>query len=88
MSRIGRLVPPCSVVNFIVSSFCPESTENCEDSTVVGLPLSMEPFSIDAFVTSPSVRVVKSLKKSDFILVAQHYKLEVSSVLRKSEIKK
>jgi len=48
----------------------------------------MEPFSIDAFVTSPSVRVVKSLKKSDFILVAQHYKLEVSSVLRKSEIKK
>jgi len=66
----------------------PLSTENCEDSIVVGLPLSMEPFSINAFVTSPNVRVVKSLKKSDLILVAQHYKLEVSSALKKVKSKK
>ena len=30
---------------------------------------------------------MKSLKKSEFILVAQHYKLEISSTLKKSELK-
>ena len=47
----------------------------------------MEPFSIEAFVTAPSLRVVKSLKKSVLIVVAQHYKLEISSTLKKGELK-
>ena len=47
----------------------------------------MELFSIEAFVTAPSLIVVKSLKKSELIVVAQHYKLEISSTLKKSELK-
>ena len=38
-------------------------------------------------MTALNLRVVKSLKKSEFILVAQHYKLEISSTLKKSELK-
>ena len=38
-------------------------------------------------MTAPSLKVVKSLKKSELTVVAQHYKLEISSTLKKSELK-
>jgi len=48
----------------------------------------MESFNIEAFTKEPTLKVVKSLKKAELIQVAQHYKLEVNSTLRKSELKK
>ena len=51
--------------------------------TVLLFALIMEPFNI---VAEPTLKVVKSLKKADLIQVAQHYKLEFSSTLKKSEI--
>ena len=47
--------------------------------------LIMEPFNIETFMEEPTLKVVKSLKKVELI---QHYKLEVSSMLKKSELKK
>ena len=47
----------------------------------------MEPFNIETFVEEPTLRVVKSLKKAELVSVAQHYKLEVGSTMKKSQIK-
>jgi len=46
----------------------------------------MEPFNIEAFAEELTLMVVKSLKKAELIQVAQYYKLEVNSILRKSEL--
>ena len=36
----------------------------------------------------PTLKVVKSLKKADHrVVVAQHYKLKVGSIIKKSKIK-
>jgi len=48
----------------------------------------MEPFNIKTFVEEPTLKVVKALKKAELIQVAQHYKLEASSALKKSELKR
>ena len=48
----------------------------------------MELFNIETFVEELTLKVVKSLRKTELIQVAQHYKLEVSSTLNKSELKK
>ena len=48
---------------------------------------TMEPFNIETFVEEPTLRVVKSLKKAELVSVAQHYKLEVGSTMKKSQIK-
>jgi len=48
----------------------------------------MEPFNFEKFVEELTLKVIKSLKMTELIQVAQHYKLEVSSTLKKSELKK
>ena len=47
----------------------------------------MEAFTIESFVEEPTLKVVKSLKKAELVVVAQHYKLEIGSTIRKSGIK-
>ena len=59
--RRRRLVPLCSICELHCIIVPPSKTVNI--FIVVVLPLTMEPFSIEAFVTAPSLRVVKSLKK-------------------------
>ena len=48
----------------------------------------MEPFNFETFVEELTLKVIKSLKMTELIQVAQHYKLEVSSTLKKSKLKK
>ena len=47
----------------------------------------MELFSIEAFVEELTIKIVKSLKKADLLVIAKHYKLEVGNTMKKSEIK-
>ena len=48
---------------------------------------TMEPFNIKTFVKEPTLTVVKLLKKAELVSVAQHYKLEVGSTMKKGLIK-
>ena len=45
-------------------------------------------FSIKAFVESPKLPILVSLKKADLSALAQCYKLEITSIMKKSNIQK
>ena len=45
-------------------------------------------FNAERFVASPTLEVFNSLKKAELLLVAQHYKLSVTSSMGKGEVKK
>ena len=47
----------------------------------------MDSFSVEDFVRDPTLRVIHSLKKSQLIDIAKHYKLEVDSSQKKGEVK-
>ena len=47
----------------------------------------MDPFSVESFVEKPSLRVVRVLKKSQLTTLAQHFKLELTTTMKKSEVK-
>ena len=45
-------------------------------------------FSVESFVDSPKLSALMSLKKTELATLAQHYKLEVPSNMKKSDIRK
>ena len=45
-------------------------------------------FSVESFVDSPKLFALMSLKKAELATLAQHYKLEVPSTMKKSDIRK
>jgi len=45
-------------------------------------------FSIESFVDSPKLSTLVPLKKADLSALAQHYKLEITSTMKKSDIRK
>jgi len=45
-------------------------------------------FSVEAFVTSPSVEMLNSLKKTELLQLADHYSLATSTSMGKSQIKR
>ena len=45
-------------------------------------------FEVESFAASPTLEVFNSLKKAELLLVAQHYKLSVTSSMGKGEVKK
>ena len=50
--------------------------------------MKMDSFSVEDFVRDPTLRVIHSLKKSQLIDIAKHYKLEVDSSQKKGEVKR
>jgi len=47
----------------------------------------MDPFSVESFLEKPSLKVVCVLKKSQWTTLAQHFKLELTTTMKKSEVK-
>ena len=45
-------------------------------------------FSVESFVDSPKLSTLVPLKKADLSALAQHYKLEITSAMKKSDIRK
>ena len=45
-------------------------------------------FSIESFVDSPKLSTLVPLKKADLSALAQHYKLEITSTMKESDIRK
>ena len=45
-------------------------------------------FSVESFVDAPKLSTLSSLKKAELTALAQHYKLEVTNTMKKSDIRK
>ena len=45
-------------------------------------------FNLENFVSSPSLKVINSLKKANLLVIAQHYDLRVSDAMTKAQLKK
>jgi len=45
-------------------------------------------FSVDAFVSKPTLNELAVLKRSELVTLATHYNLEVSSGMRKGDVRK
>ena len=45
-------------------------------------------FSVESFVDSPKLSTLVPLKKADLSALAPHYKLEITSTMKKSDIRK
>ena len=56
-------------------------------TTLLYLLVAMS-FSVESFVDSPKLSALMSLKKAELTTLAQHYKLEVPSTMKKSDIRK
>jgi len=56
-------------------------------TTLLYLLVAMS-FSVESFVDSPKLSALMSLKKAELATPAQHYKLEVPSTMKKSDIRK
>ena len=52
-------------------------------SRIVGMS-----FSIDAFVSTPMLNEIAMLKKSELVVLANHYKLEIIGTMRKGDVRK
>ena len=49
---------------------------------------TMDEFDIDAFTSKPTLLVLDSLKKTDLLALAQHYKLSINTTQKKGDVKK